>query len=94
MPDVWTNNPEKLRDIMIESGAVCGAEPRVLKPRDAEWTCHIDSKGWLRDMYIHPVTDLMVSYSYFYCPLIIALIVGIFIGLGWGKHFWRPAKGK
>jgi len=55
MPDVWTTNPPKLRNTMVEAGAVCGKESRVLKPRDPYWTCQVDSKGWLRDVYIHDI---------------------------------------
>lgn len=42
MPDVWTANPPKLRNIMLEAGAVCGKPPRVFKSRDpsghVKWT--------------------------------------------------------
>jgi len=88
MPDVWTTNPEKLRNFLNECGARCGIESRVLKPRDPEWTCGYDSKGWVRDVYIHPVTELY----YFWPMVLVAAIVGIFIGLLWGKRFWRNER--
>lgn len=91
MPDVWTSNPEKLKNYLIESGSTCGVEPRVLEGRDPEWTCTYDSKGWLRDIYIHPVEDFFYS-SYFFNPLIVVFGFGLLLGLLWGKKFWRVSK--
>ena len=88
MPDVWTTNPSKLKNYLVESGSTCGVPGRVLAGRDPEWTCTYDSKGWLRDIYIHPVSEL-----YFSPPIgslfVIILVIGIFIGLLWGRRFWR-----
>ena len=89
MPDVYTTNPPKLRTALEGLGAKCGLESRVLHPRDKEWTCHLDSPHWQGDAYIHSVGDLL-SHQYFLNPLILALISGVFIGLLWGKRFWRP----
>ena len=93
MPDIWTNNADKFRNVLKELGAVCGGEPRVLKPRDPEWTCYIDSKGWLRDVYIHSVPEFFQTKE-FYSVLIVALGIGILLGLAWGKLFWKtnPAR--
>ena len=83
MPDVWTSNPEHLRTFLSELGATCGVESRVLKPRDPEWTCTYDSKGWLRDVYIHPYYDLIGNYVFVFlliCTLLIGLTAGLIIG--------------
>jgi len=89
MPDVWSANPAKLKGIFIELGAKCGVEARVLKPRDPQWTCHIDSGGWLRDVYIHHYREFYSDFL-FWAPLGIALILGIFAGLFWGRHSSLP----
>ena len=88
MPDVWTTNPEKLRNFLQEAGATCGVPGRVISGRDPEWTCIYDSKGWLRDVYIHHWTE-MFEYPLYICPPIICAGLGIMIGLLWGKRFWR-----
>lgn len=88
MPDLWTTNPEKLRDVLQRLGAKCGAEPRVLKPRDPEWTCHADFEDVRYDVYIHSIFD--GSFPYLTQIGSILLIVGIFSGLVWGRWFWRP----
>ena len=88
IPDVWTTNPEKLKGYLIESGSICEIPGRVLQGRDPEWTCTYDSKGWLRDIYIHPATEFYL-YSPFLHLLILGLSLGILVGLLWGKRFWR-----
>ena len=86
MPDVWTTNPEKLRTVFEELGAPCGVEARVLKPRDQEWTCHIDSKGWLRDVYIHDIREIYTDSTYI-IPLVFSLLLGLLLGRLWARHF-------
>ena len=88
MPDVWTTNPEKLRNFLEECGATCGVEGRVLTGRDAEWTCIYDSKGWLRDVYIHHWSDMFES-TLFLAPVIMGAGIGVLVGLVWGRRFWR-----
>jgi hypothetical protein len=53
MPDVWTNHPEIVRDLLKEAGFRCGVEGRFLKGRDAAWTCAFDGKAIYGDLYIH-----------------------------------------
>ena len=59
MPDVWTINPDDLRTMLTkhEGNIKCGAEPRVLKNRDPDWTCVMDWREgdiyWKGDIYIH-----------------------------------------
>ncbi|MFM1846928.1 MAG: hypothetical protein RL417_402 [Pseudomonadota bacterium] len=88
MPDVWTNNPEKLRGYLVESGSRCGVPGRVLTGRDPEWTCTYDSKGWLRDIYIHPAAEIYLS-----APAVALFVLffgaGVLAGLLWGKRFWH-----
>ena len=86
MPDVWTTNPEKLRTVLEELGAICGEEARVIKPRDQDWTCHIDSKGWLRDVYIHDIRDYPTLGTDI-IPLAFCLLLGLLLGRLWVRHF-------
>ena len=53
MPDVWTEHPEIVRDLLKEAGFKCGVEGRFLKGRDPAWTCSFDGKAMYGDLYIH-----------------------------------------
>ena len=58
MPDVWTNHPELVRDLLKEAGFRCGVEGRFLKGRDPAWTCAFDGKTMYGDLYIHHADQL------------------------------------
>lgn len=90
MPDVWTTNPPKLRNMLQEAGVSCGHPSRVLHPRDPEWTCRVDSDGVLRDLYIHDFRELYRD-PLIAVPAVFALVFGILLGVYWGKRFWRQA---
>jgi hypothetical protein len=85
MPDVWTTNPEKLRNALEFAGAVCGGEARVLKPRDKDWTCYIDGGGYIRDIYIHHWSDFLFSNP-FTSSLMLVLSLGLLVGYMTGKR--------
>ena len=53
LPDIWTEHPELVRDLLREAGFTCGVEPRVLTGRDPEWTCILDGDNIAGDIYIH-----------------------------------------
>jgi hypothetical protein len=53
LPDIWTEHPEIVRDLLREAGFTCGVEPRVLKGRDPDWTCILDGKNIAGDIYVH-----------------------------------------
>ena len=53
LPDIWTEHPEIVRDLLREAGFSCGVEPRILKGRDPDWTCIIDGQRIGGDIYIH-----------------------------------------
>jgi hypothetical protein len=53
LPDVWTEHPEVVRDLLREAGFTCGVHPRILQGRDPDWTCIIDGKNIGGDIYIH-----------------------------------------
>ena len=53
MPDVWTNHPDIVRDLLKEAGFGCGVEGRFLKGRDPAWTCAFDGRSMYGDLYIH-----------------------------------------
>ena len=55
LPDIWTEHPEIVRDLLREARFTCGVEPRVLRGRDPEWTCIIDGGNIAGDLYIHHV---------------------------------------
>lgn len=59
MPDIWTKHPEIVRDLLKEGGFKCGVEPRILKGRDADWTCIVDGKTMWGDLYIHHVDEIV-----------------------------------
>ena len=58
MPDVWTNHPEIVRDLLKEAGFKCGVQGRFLKGRDPAWTCAFDGKAMSGDLYIHHADQL------------------------------------
>jgi hypothetical protein len=58
MPDLWTNHPELVRDLLKEAGFRCGVEGRFLKGRDPAWTCAFDGKTMYGDLYIHHADQL------------------------------------
>ena len=58
MPDVWTNHPEIVRDLLKEAGFRCGVEGRFLQGRDPAWTCAFDGKTMYGDLYIHHADHL------------------------------------
>ena len=80
-----------LREALLGMGARCGVEPRVLKPRESDWTCYLDSPAWRGDIYIHDVTQLY-SHRAFLSPLVILFVTGILLGLIWGRYFWRKGQ--
>ena len=53
LPDIWTEEPEIVRDLLRGAGFTCGVEPRILPGRDPEWTCIIDGGDIAGDLYIH-----------------------------------------
>ena len=57
MPDIRTQHPEIVRDLLSEGGFRCGVEPRVLEGRDPAWTCVVDGTGISGDLYIHQAED-------------------------------------
>jgi hypothetical protein len=64
LPDIWTEHPEIVRDLLREAGLTCGVEPRILKGRDPDWTCVLDGKNITGDIYIHqPDTILGVGMA-------------------------------
>ena len=58
MPDIWTQHPDIVRDLLKEAGFTCGVEGRFLKGRDPEWTCIFDGKTMYGDLYIHHASQL------------------------------------
>jgi hypothetical protein len=45
LPDVWTEHPEIVRDLLREAGVTCGVQPRILQGRNPDWTCIVDGKN-------------------------------------------------
>ena len=58
MPDVWTNHPDIVRDLLKEAGFRCGADGGLLKGRDPAWTCAFDGTTMYGDLYIHHTDQL------------------------------------
>jgi hypothetical protein len=59
LPDIWTEHPEIVRDLLREAGLTCGVEPRILKGRDPDWTCILDGKNIAGDIYIHRADTIL-----------------------------------
>lgn len=59
LPDVWSEYPEIVRDLLVEAGFTCGVEPRILKGRDPDWTCIIDGQRLGGDIYIHEANTIL-----------------------------------
>ncbi len=59
MPDIWTEHPEIVRDLLQEAGFTCGVEPRILEGRDPDWTCIIDGQRIGGDIYIHQADTIL-----------------------------------
>ena len=59
VPDVWTEYPEIVRDLLQEAGFNCGVEPRILEGRDPDWTCIIDGQRIGGDIYIHQADTIL-----------------------------------
>ena len=58
MPDIYTKHPDVVRSLLEAGGFKCGAESRILKPRDPEWTCLVDGEKFYGDIYIHHINEL------------------------------------
>jgi hypothetical protein len=59
VPDIWTEHPEIVRDLLREAGLTCGVEPRILKGRDPDWTCILDGKNIAGDIYVHQADTIL-----------------------------------
>ncbi len=59
LPDIWTEYPEIVRDLLREAGFSCGVEPRILEGRDPDWTCIIDGQRISGDIYIHQADTIL-----------------------------------
>jgi len=92
MPDVWTKHPEIVRSLLQEGGFRCGVPPRVLKPRDPEWTCIIDGKTISGDIYIHHVDTLRKERGGLFELLPWMMLVGLVVG--WGVGRWKNRWGQ
>jgi hypothetical protein len=83
LPDIWTEHPEIVRDLLREAGLTCGVEPRILKGRDPDWTCILDGKNIAGDIYIHQAdTILGVGMAAVAFALLGVLLVVVIVLLG------------
>jgi hypothetical protein len=82
LPDIWTEYPEIVRDLLLEAGFTCGVEPRILKGRDPDWTCIIDGQRIGGDIYIHQAdTFLGISMGAVVFVLLGALVAVLLVVL-------------
>lgn len=84
MPDVYTHGAKKLRSMLSDTGWKCGVEGRILKGRDPELTCIIDTPKWYGDIYIHSARELYLQ-PFALSHLALALVAGLVIGQRLGK---------
>ncbi|MEE2060182.1 hypothetical protein [Rhodococcus artemisiae] len=84
MPDIWTEHPEIVRDLLRESGFTCGVEPRVLPGRDPEWTCIFDGSTIAGDIYIHHLDTVPGHSTLAAWPLaVLGLLVVVVLCQAW-----------
>jgi hypothetical protein len=82
VPDIWTEHPDIVRDLLQEAGFTCGVEPRILEGRDPEWTCIVDGPRIGGDIYIHQAdTILGASMETVALALLGALIAALLVVL-------------
>jgi hypothetical protein len=82
LPDIWTEHPEIVRDLLREAGFTCGVEPRILEGRDPDWTCIIDGQSIGGDIYIHQAdTVLGISMEVVTLALLGALVAILLVVL-------------
>lgn len=90
LPDVWTEHPEIVRDLLREAGFTCGVEPRILKGRNPDWTCIIDGKRIGGDIYIHQAdTILGVSMGAVVLVLLGLLVAAVVVVLWQARMITR-----
>jgi hypothetical protein len=81
VPDIWTERPDIVRDLLREAGFTCGVEPRILKDRDPDWTCTIDGERIGGDIYIHEADTVLgvgmgaVAFTLFGALIAVSLVV-------------------
>lgn len=73
MPDIWTNYPEIVKEILKEAGFRCGVEPQIL-PRAASDTCRFIKEGFLGEIYVHQLGFATPN-------TLIALAAGVLLGV-------------
>ena len=83
MPDVWTDHPEIVRYLLREAGFTCGAEPRILKGRDPDWTCIIDGKRIGGDIYIHQAETILGLSMGTVALVLLGLLVAVVVVVLW-----------
>jgi len=83
LPDVWTEHPEIVRDLLREAGFTCGVEPRILKGRNPEWTCIIDGKRIGGDIYIHQANTILGLRMGAVALVLLGLLVAALVVVVW-----------
>jgi hypothetical protein len=84
VPDIWTEHPELVRDLLREAGFTCGVEPRVLPGRDPEWTCILDGGNIAGDIYIHHLDAASSSgVSVVWVLALIGALLVVVLGQAW-----------
>jgi hypothetical protein len=83
LPDIWTEHPEIVRDLLREAGLTCGVEPRILKGRDPDWTCILDGKNIAGDIYIHQADTILGVGIAAVAFALLGVLLGVVIVLLW-----------
>jgi hypothetical protein len=83
LPDIWTEHPEIVRDLLREAGLTCGVEPRILKGRDPDWTCILDGKNIAGDIYIHQADTILGVGMAAVAFALLGVLLGVVIVLLW-----------
>jgi hypothetical protein len=84
LPDIWTEEPEIVRDLLRGAGFTCGVEPRILPGRDPEWTCIVDGGDIAGDLYIHHVdTAPGHGSAAAWAPVIVGILLVVVVTQAW-----------
>jgi hypothetical protein len=94
LPDVWTEHPEIVRDLLREAGFTCGVEPRILKGRDPDWTCIIDGKQIGGDIYIHQADTILGVSMGAVALVLLGLLVAVAVVVVWQARMITRLKRK
>ncbi len=86
LPDVWTEYPEIVRDLLQEAGFTCGVAPRILEDRDPDWTCIIDGERIGGDIYIHQADTILGVGMGTVALILLGALIAVLLVASWQRR--------